>query len=270
MFFAGDSAGHCLPLTAEGIRTALYFGLACARELRSVHAGSHHARAGARALRCVLGRARAQIRLALARTARGRSTHAHARSDAALARPGVAPVRRWAFDALPGHRPAVVRRRGSACIAPPLLRRPSGDPGGNLRLQLRLRLRLRRPCAAAAWRCSRPPAPSGWPRRALAQGDLGEQARGRDHVAGEEHPVAAVHRGAVAPGLAGHVQRARTRVHHLTPAPGLPLAPVDQRSVEQRARAAGRPDRRSRPGGSASAPGSDHALAGAIAGSEVE
>jgi len=39
VFFAGDSAGHCLPLTAEGIRTALYFGLACARELRSVHEG---------------------------------------------------------------------------------------------------------------------------------------------------------------------------------------------------------------------------------------
>ena len=29
IFLAGDSAGHCLPLTAEGIRTALYFGLAC-------------------------------------------------------------------------------------------------------------------------------------------------------------------------------------------------------------------------------------------------
>ena len=36
MFFAGDSAGHCLPLTAEGIRTALYFGIACGRELRAV------------------------------------------------------------------------------------------------------------------------------------------------------------------------------------------------------------------------------------------
>ncbi len=35
VFFAGDSAGHCLPLTAEGIRTALYFGLACGRELRA-------------------------------------------------------------------------------------------------------------------------------------------------------------------------------------------------------------------------------------------
>jgi menaquinone-9 beta-reductase len=36
VFFAGDSAGHCLPLTAEGIRTALYFGLACGREVRAV------------------------------------------------------------------------------------------------------------------------------------------------------------------------------------------------------------------------------------------
>ena len=36
VFFAGDSAGHCLPLTAEGIRTALYFGIAVGRELRAV------------------------------------------------------------------------------------------------------------------------------------------------------------------------------------------------------------------------------------------
>jgi flavin-dependent dehydrogenase len=35
----GDSAGHCLPLTAEGIRTALYFGIACGRELRGVVEG---------------------------------------------------------------------------------------------------------------------------------------------------------------------------------------------------------------------------------------
>jgi flavin-dependent dehydrogenase len=39
VFFVGDSAGHCLPLTAEGIRTALYFGIALGRELRSVVAG---------------------------------------------------------------------------------------------------------------------------------------------------------------------------------------------------------------------------------------
>ena len=36
VFFVGDSAGHCLPLTAEGIRTAFYFGVACGRELRRV------------------------------------------------------------------------------------------------------------------------------------------------------------------------------------------------------------------------------------------
>jgi flavin-dependent dehydrogenase len=36
LFFVGDSAGHCLPLTAEGIRTAFYFGIACGRELRRV------------------------------------------------------------------------------------------------------------------------------------------------------------------------------------------------------------------------------------------
>jgi flavin-dependent dehydrogenase len=39
VFFAGDSAGHCLPCSAEGIRTALYFGLACGRELRAVVEG---------------------------------------------------------------------------------------------------------------------------------------------------------------------------------------------------------------------------------------
>ena len=39
VFFVGDSAGHCLPLTAEGIRTALYFGIACGRELRRVLEG---------------------------------------------------------------------------------------------------------------------------------------------------------------------------------------------------------------------------------------
>jgi len=39
VFFVGDSAGHCLPLTAEGIRTALYFGVALGRELRDVYTG---------------------------------------------------------------------------------------------------------------------------------------------------------------------------------------------------------------------------------------
>src|SRR4051794_6554035 len=39
VFFCGDSAGHCLPLTAEGIRTAFYFSIAAGRELRAVVEG---------------------------------------------------------------------------------------------------------------------------------------------------------------------------------------------------------------------------------------
>jgi flavin-dependent dehydrogenase len=35
-FFAGDSAGHCFPLSGEGIRTAFYFGIAAGREIRAV------------------------------------------------------------------------------------------------------------------------------------------------------------------------------------------------------------------------------------------
>jgi flavin-dependent dehydrogenase len=39
VFFAGDSAGHCFPLSGEGIRTAFYFGIAAGRELRAVVSG---------------------------------------------------------------------------------------------------------------------------------------------------------------------------------------------------------------------------------------
>src|SRR4051795_8526965 len=39
IFFVGDSAGHCLPTTAEGIRPAFYFGIALGRELRDVVEG---------------------------------------------------------------------------------------------------------------------------------------------------------------------------------------------------------------------------------------
>jgi flavin-dependent dehydrogenase len=47
VFFAGDSAGHCLPLSAEGIRTALYFGIALGRELRGVVEGRQDREAAA-------------------------------------------------------------------------------------------------------------------------------------------------------------------------------------------------------------------------------
>ncbi len=46
VYFVGDSAGHCLPLTAEGIRTALYFGLSAGRELRAVLGGERAASEG--------------------------------------------------------------------------------------------------------------------------------------------------------------------------------------------------------------------------------
>jgi menaquinone-9 beta-reductase len=46
VFFAGDSAGHCMPATAEGIRPALYFGTVLGRELADAVAG-HQTRAQA-------------------------------------------------------------------------------------------------------------------------------------------------------------------------------------------------------------------------------
>ena len=48
VFFVGDSAGHCLPLSGEGIRTAFYFGIAAGREIRSVLGGDNKAAALAR------------------------------------------------------------------------------------------------------------------------------------------------------------------------------------------------------------------------------
>jgi flavin-dependent dehydrogenase len=75
VFFVGDSAGHCIPLTAEGIRTAWYFGIACGRELRAVLEG------------------RATRRQALERY--GAFTRAHA----------------WKFDAMLGVQKAIPRLR---------------------------------------------------------------------------------------------------------------------------------------------------------------
>lgn len=39
MFVVGDAAGHCLPVTGEGIRPALYFGTACGRIVQRVIEG---------------------------------------------------------------------------------------------------------------------------------------------------------------------------------------------------------------------------------------
>jgi flavin-dependent dehydrogenase len=40
VFFCGDSAGHCFPLSGEGIRTAFHFGIAAGGEIRDVLAGN--------------------------------------------------------------------------------------------------------------------------------------------------------------------------------------------------------------------------------------
>jgi flavin-dependent dehydrogenase len=48
VFFVGDSAGHCLPLSGEGIRPAFYFGIAAGREIRAILDGDDKAAALAR------------------------------------------------------------------------------------------------------------------------------------------------------------------------------------------------------------------------------
>src|SRR4029079_202925 len=40
VFFVGDSAGHCFPLSGEGIRTAFYFGIAAGREIPPAQDGA--------------------------------------------------------------------------------------------------------------------------------------------------------------------------------------------------------------------------------------
>jgi flavin-dependent dehydrogenase len=73
VFFVGDSAGHCFPLSGEGIRTAFYFGIAAGREIRNALDGkpvpaaledyAAFSRAHARAFSCALFLQRAIPRL---------------------------------------------------------------------------------------------------------------------------------------------------------------------------------------------------------------
>ena len=110
VFFVGDSAGHCLPLTAEGIRTALYFGVACGRELRAVLDGRQDVAAALRALRRVLGVATG-CRSSACTARSSRCARLHGRPMNALVRAVRAPPRvALGVPALPRHRAAVVRR----------------------------------------------------------------------------------------------------------------------------------------------------------------
>ena len=67
IFFAGDSAGHCLPLTAEGIRTAFYFGIACGQRAARGGGRATHPRRGAAPLPRLQRRARVEVPLDAAR-----------------------------------------------------------------------------------------------------------------------------------------------------------------------------------------------------------
>ena len=91
VFFVGDSAGHCLPLTAEGIRTALYFGVACGRELRAVLDGRQDLAAALAPLPRLLRLAPPAVRVHVPRAAVGPATP---RGPDELARAAVRPPRR--------------------------------------------------------------------------------------------------------------------------------------------------------------------------------
>ena len=59
----GDSAGHCLPLTAEGIRTAFYFGIKLGDELRAVVEGRQDRAMALQQLRRLLRLTRVEVPL---------------------------------------------------------------------------------------------------------------------------------------------------------------------------------------------------------------
>lgn len=118
VFFVGDSAGHCLPLTAEGIRTALYFGLACARELRAVGAGrSSRERALARYGAFSQSHARKYAWLLRVQRAIGQltPTRAPALLAHALESPGFA---RWSFERYLAIAPPSFAAQGPRTAAP--------------------------------------------------------------------------------------------------------------------------------------------------------
>jgi digeranylgeranylglycerophospholipid reductase len=66
VFFAGDSAGHCFPLSGEGIRTAFYFGIAAGREIAGVVRGEQDRDAALRRYAAFHERHRPAFRRALA------------------------------------------------------------------------------------------------------------------------------------------------------------------------------------------------------------
>ena len=124
VFFVGDSAGHCLPLTAEGIRTAFYFAIACGRELRRVLEG--RTRAATRSRATAASRPpRVALQLAAAHPAADPPGPASALGDG-IAGDEPRGVRPLVVHALPADRPPGLCARARAADGG---RRPRRLPG---------------------------------------------------------------------------------------------------------------------------------------------
>ena len=123
IFFVGDSAGHCLPLTAEGIRTALYFGIELGDELRGVVEGGQDREAALRSYAEFNDSPRVEVPLDAARPAAApqRPAARAARGDPRLR---AQALRRLVLRPLPADRAAGVRQGHQ-----PLASEGSGEAG---------------------------------------------------------------------------------------------------------------------------------------------
>ena len=63
IFAVGDAAGQCLPLTAEGIRPALYFGVECGRIVQQIFDGRLGISEGLERYRALVDRYRRAYRI---------------------------------------------------------------------------------------------------------------------------------------------------------------------------------------------------------------
>ena len=119
VFFVGDSAGHCLPLTAEGIRPAFYFALALGASCaRSSPAALTREQALARYGAFSAGHRR-QLREHARRPAPGRADHRHGRDGGAVRAVSRRRLARWIFEPLPRDHAAAVGGRSARTARAP-------------------------------------------------------------------------------------------------------------------------------------------------------
>jgi flavin-dependent dehydrogenase len=122
VLFVGDSAGHCLPLSGEGIRPAFYFGIAAGRELRAALAGAQDLDAAAARYAAFSARhARAyRIALRLQRLIPALPPRALTALLAVMGRPRLCrPAFRWYLGIAPPPAPRPRGARGSHAAAEP-------------------------------------------------------------------------------------------------------------------------------------------------------